>query len=127
MRKIILPLFLSVLLFSSCQESKKQKFERKAKEWTKECPIPYTTNVQLDSVVYLPDKNINQYYYTVSGEMDDANTIRNSAKDIVGEVSNSVELKEYKDFNTSIEYIYRSAQNGDILYKVMVTPEDYKR
>ena len=126
MKKIIFALISLTLLVTSCQESKKEKFEREAKELTKECPITYSPYVQLDSMVYLPERNINKYYYTVSGQMDNEKAIRDSEKDIVGEVSNSVELKEYKDFNTSIEYIYRSAQNGQILYKVMVTPEEYK-
>lgn len=126
MKKILFSSFLLLLGITACQESKSKKFEREAKEWTSKCPIAYGPYVQLDSMVYLSGKNINQYYYTVSGAMDNTNAIKNREKDIVAEVSNSVELKEYKDFNTSIEYIYRSGTTGEILYKVIVIPDEYK-
>ena len=50
-------LLLTILVFSSCQEKRKDRFEREAREYTQtHCPQPYGDGVTtLDSMVFTPN------------------------------------------------------------------------
>lgn len=125
----IFSLILPVCLVS-CRESKEKMFERAAREQTAKCPRTINEFTRLDSVVYLSGKNINQYYYTLTGAADDAGSIRENESEmkqaLKNEVINSMDLKEYKDFHTTFEYIYHSQKDQSVLWKIQLTPQAYK-
>ncbi len=130
MKKIVLFAAGIVLFFVSCQESKEKTFERLAKEYTAKCPIKLSTGVSVDSMIYDIKTNTNRNCYTLSGNIDNADSIQKDKKQMeasmIAAVRNSVDLKEYKDFNTTIEYIYFSNKNKAELLRISVGPKLYK-
>jgi len=129
MKKIIIPLFIASLLLVSCQESKPKLFERLAKEQTQKCPVVISEGIILDSIVYKSAENINQYYYKLTGIMDDKEKIRDNKEvvkeSLIQDARNTLELKAYKDYNTTLEYIYRSQKDGTEILKVTITSAQY--
>lgn len=126
MKKNSLLLFILVIGMYACQEPKEKAFERVAREMTEKCPIAFSEYIRLDSVIYLPSKNVNRYYYTLMGERDNIQALDGQEENLKNEVRNSVELKEYKDFNTTIAYTYYSESSGSELMTITIKPEDYK-
>lgn len=128
-RMLILSLAAFVCLIS-CRESKEKVFERVAVQMTKKCPLVINEFTRLDSVIYLPNGNINQYYYTLLGNADDAQSIEaNRGKMesvLINEISNSLDMREYKEYHTTMEYIYYSDKNQSELLRLKITPEQYK-
>lgn len=120
-----------ILAFLSCRPTPENKFERAAAEKTRKCPQVIDEYTRLDSVVYLPGANTNQYFYTLSGDAAANTTIFAANKlqmeeILKNEVANSLELKEYKDFQTTLEYIYRSGITGEELLRIRITPDMYR-
>ncbi len=129
MKKIIIPLFIVSFIFISCQESKPKLFERLAKEQTKKCPVAISEGIILDSIVYQSIENINQYYYKLTGIMDDKEKIQDNKETVkeslIQDARNTLELRAYKDYNTTLEYIYHSQKDGTEILKVTIKPEQY--
>lgn len=123
--------FVLILVFLAmgCKESKEKMFGRIAREMTAKCPRAINEFTRLDSVVYLPDGNINRYYYTLTGDADNALSIEANRKEmeaaLTGEVVNSMDLKEYKEYHVTIEYIYFSDKEKTVLFQQKITPAEY--
>lgn len=117
------------LLLTACQESREKTFERLAKEYTAKCPQKVGDGVQVDSMKYDKKTNTNSYYYTLSGTVDSADSIakkrNNMESAMIEAVRGSVELKEYKDFKTTIEYIYFSEKTKKELLHISVDAKLY--
>lgn len=116
-------------MLTSCQESKEKTFERMAKEFTAKCPQQLGDGVQIDSMKYYKESNTNSYYYTLSGTSDSQDSIikkRSSMESaMIAAVRSSVELKDYKDFKTTIEYIYFSNKTKKELLRISVDAKLY--
>lgn len=123
-------LLIMVTGFTGCKESKEKMFEKAAKEITARCPRSVNEYTRLDSVVYVPGANINRYYYTLTGAADNAETILAQKTEmesaLLNEVINSLEIKDYKDYDTTLEYIYYSGKNQEILFDLKIAPGQYK-
>lgn len=130
MKKYIFLLIVSLAIITSCQKSKEKVFEEWAKDYTRHCPVSLDQFTRVDSMVYFPRTNTNCYYYTVMGSMDSADSIQNCKselmKSLIHEVINSIDLKPYKDYHTTLKYIYHSDKTKKELLKITVTPEMYK-
>jgi len=130
MKKWFVFLVLTLFICSSCKESKKERFQRVAKEYSKRCPVRVDENTRMDSMLYIPEQNINRYYYTlmgVSASQDSINKKRKTIEEnLIFAVKNSIGLKEYKDYNTIIEYVFYSEKDSSELLKISVTPNRYK-
>lgn len=131
MKKLSSAVFLiGAFLLAGCKESKEKIFGRVARELTAKCPRAIDEFTRLDSVVYLPAGNVNRYYYTLTGDADDASAIEANRTEmeaaLTGEVANSMELKEYKVYDVTFEYIYYSGKDQTILFEHTITPEQYK-
>lgn len=117
-------------LATGCKESKEEMFGRIAREMTAKCPRAISEFTRLDSVVYLPGGNVNRYYYTLTGDADDVLSIETNREEmkaaLTGEVANSMELKEYKEYNVTFEYIYYSDKDKTVLFRQKITPAAYK-
>lgn len=126
---IVLLLVLSICL-CACHHTKEQRFEKIARELTNKCPLAINEFTRLDSVVYDSQNNINQYYYTLLGVADSQEKMITQESEmktrLIREIDNSVEMKEYKDFNTTLEYIYYSEKDGHVLLKITLTPKEYE-
>lgn len=129
MKKYLFLLMTSLIVITSCQKSKEKVFEEWAKDYTKHCPVILDEFTRVDSMVYFPLTNTNCYYYTVTGSMDNADSIRNNKEELIKSLTdgviNSINLKPYKDYHTTLEYIYYSSKTKKELLKIAVTPQMY--
>lgn len=130
MNKIILLASILPFCFISCQESREKTFERLAKEYTSRCPVIMGEGIRIDSMKYNPKTNTNSNYYTLSGKIDNPDSIQKNKEymesSMIAAVRNSVDLRDYKDFSTTIEYIYYSESSKKELYRIAVGPKLYK-
>lgn len=129
MKKIISFFCLLIILFS-CGNRRATTFANVAIEYTKKCPVRIADDIVCDSMKYDAIKNINSYYYVLTGELDNPikilfNKLALEAA-LIGQVRNSVEMKDYKDFNTTLCYIYMSSSTHKELFRVSITPRQYK-
>lgn len=86
---------------------------RMAEQTNRSCPIRLNETVTLDSTRYEEKNNTVTYYYSVTGQLDDPaymNTQHATFKQALMEAAdNSAEMEDYRQFGTSISYIYISA------------------
>ncbi len=131
MKKLVLiTAGLLLLTFYSCQEPREKTFEKLAKEYTAKCPVTIGEGIRIDSMIYNPKTNTNSNYYTLSGRIDSPDSIQKKKQymkdSMVDAVRNSLDLKEYKDFKTTIEYIYFSGSTKKELFRVSIDANMYK-
>lgn len=130
MKKIVLFTAGILLILSSCQESREKSFERLAKEYTAKCPVILGSGIRVDSMKYDSKTNTNSNYYTLYGAIDSPDSIQKNRQymesSMIAAVRNSIDLKEYKDFNTTIEYVYFSDKSKKELFRIAIAPRLYK-
>ena len=135
MKKTILyTLFLLSTLgfFSSCQESKGERFEREAKEFTqKNCPsISSDGLIRTDSMVCHNDgKKDMQYFYTILNEETEDVLLRNQENvrvELHRGIINSVDMRHQKEAGLNFHYIYHSSKTGKEVLHFVFTPQDYR-
>lgn len=84
----------------------------------------------MDSLVFNPQTRTFSYYYCLEGKLDNDTVI---TKDVANtfveqlkkELTNSVELRSYKEKEVNFRYIYLSQKTGQILFEKTFTPADY--
>lgn len=129
---IISLLSVTAVLLTSCQEKRRARFEREAREYTATyCPQHLDSWTILDSMVFeqAGAGNLKLYY---SLDLDD--TLRQSVMNQLGElgdqdlkvVRNSVLFAKYKEAGTDFTYIYHDARRGDKIAEYYFTKKDYK-
>ena len=135
MKKTILyTLFLlsTLGIFSSCQESKGERFEREAKEFTqKNCPsISSDGLIRTDSMVCHNDgKKDMQYFYTILNEETEDVLLRNQENvrvELHRGIINSVDMRHQKEAGLNFHYICRSSKTGKEVLHFVFTPQDYR-
>lgn len=131
MKKYTLLIAILILTITSCQESKNKAFERAAEEYTKYCPREIDSFTQIDSMVYNSHSNTNTYYYTITGDADNSDSIRNiidaQREMIIEGIISSIDLKPYKDFGTTFEFIYSSRKVPSMHFSIRVSPDIYQK
>ena len=127
MQKIILAFLLLCLV--SCQESLEDRCDREAREFTKKnCPITLNEEVTLDSMTFSKSTLTLNYYYTVSGTLDDAEALEkaDARKMLLKELRNTTSIKNYKDAGYKFSYIYWSAsKKGKKVANYTFTSKEY--
>ena len=132
----------------SCKhENFDERCAREAREYTqKQCPQQIGEGLTMDSMTYrtrgkgdnIKDRKFT-YYYTFSGEQDrilnkmlteypdTANKRLSTFKDnVLTALTNSVQLKTYKDKGFDFEYIYYSDKTKKTVLQFKFTKADYK-
>jgi len=132
-----LPALLALLLLlGSCQESKNQRFEREAREYTqRNCPQPITSDgmVVLDSMVFHDDgSNDLIHYYTFNADTAVLERIRQGGPEVemlrqqmLQKVKSSIDMRHIKDAGLNIIYDYRTP-TGAPLTRFTFTKADYE-
>lgn len=129
-----LTILLALACLTACQKSLDERLKDETKEWTEtNCPKQIDEITTLDSMTYDAKRGAVQYWYKVSG-MGDSPLFWAEAKgrmetikqEYIKDIRQSTEIKELVARERSFEYIYTSASNGNRLFTVFVTPEDYK-
>ena len=99
-----------------------------ASELNKSCPIMIDSETRLDNAIALPP-NVFQYNYTlVNTEKETLDII--ALKDymepnITSFVRTSPDMKLQREKKITVKYYYKD-KNGDYLFTISVTPEQYK-
>lgn len=122
-----------IVLVTSCQESKRERFEREAREWTKKnCPRPeFEDIIILDSLVCHNDGN-NDYVYCYSVKADSImleqmEQMHDELKEnLLKAVRNSVDLRHVKEEGLNIVYAYYNAETREKVSEFRFTTEDYR-
>ncbi len=120
MKKYTFIATLPVLCFLTIGCHRPHKFARMAEETNKHCPMRLNETVTLDSTVYDEAQNRVSYFYSVNGELDDADYMRTHRatfhQTLKDAVDNSIEMEEYRRAHSSIRYVYSSStQKGKTL------------
>lgn len=133
MKKIVFMAAAILLLATSCQEKKMDRFVREAKEYTeKNCPQHLDNFTTLDSMVFVKKDNgignVRMYYsLQLTDEqkaifMDDLATFGEENLRIV---KTSVHFMQYKDAGVIFSYIYHDAVTGEKIVEYNYSPNEY--
>ena len=118
-RETVIIAALGILTLAGCNNnhrSQVRKFKQTAEKTNRSCPTRMNETITLDSTCYNEKDNSVSYFYSVTGELDNAtymNTHYAAFKQALQDaVDNSVEMEEYRKFGTSIRYIYYSGDEN---------------
>ena len=118
-RETVIIAALGILTLAGCNNnhrSQVRKFKQTAEKTNRSCPTRMNETITLDSTCYNEKDNSVSYFYSVTGELDNAtymNTHYAAFKQALQDaVDNSVEMEEYRKFGTSIRYIYYSGSSN---------------
>ncbi|MBO4451757.1 MAG: hypothetical protein J5770_04985 [Bacteroidaceae bacterium] len=132
MKRALLLMMIAMLLLTACQESKRERFEREAREFTaKNCPrAEWDDLIFLDSLVCPNDgSNTITYYYSIHSDSASMVEIVDKYDDLyttlLGAVRNSVDLRHVKEEGLNIVYSYNNPDTGEEITTFTFTPEDY--
>lgn len=128
MKKYLFVALLSAT-FMSCHESLEERAERETKEFTKKnCPMNVSENIVNDSMTFEKATRTIHYYYSLKGRADTtAVDIKKAKEELIKGVKDATSIRKYKENDFNFAYIYYSTKNkGQVLIKIIVTPEDYK-
>ncbi len=121
------------LTLQSCQESKRDRIEREAREYTeKSCPrAEFQDIIYLDSLVCRNDSLDNYvYYYSVKADSAMVEQMRSgydAARELLLKgVRNSIDLRHIKEERLNIVYAYYDARTHELIQKYVFTPNDYE-
>lgn len=104
----------SVFALSGCNNhrSPARKFIQLAEKTNQSCPTRINETITLDSTRYNDKSNTVSYFYSVTGELDNPAymnaryaTFKQALQDAI---DNSVDMEEYRNYGTTIRYIYFS-------------------
>lgn len=113
-------LLAGIFAVCSCSEmTQEERFQKIAENENMKCPRQLTYNTVFDSTRYDAQNNCVSYYYTLSGKADNAEKYKknyeNFRKALEDNVINSLEMKAYLDYKTTIKYIYYSDSTKQVL------------
>jgi len=130
--KILIMIVTLLMVLTSCQESKRARIEREAKEFTeKNCPrAEFEDIIILDSLVcHNDDSNDYIMYYSVHGDSTMIAEVKEKQavlyEPMLSAVRNSIDLRHIKAEGLNIVYIYYDAETGKKITEFKFTPKDY--
>ncbi len=130
---VSLALLSLTLSLVSCQESRRDRIEREAHEYTeKNCPrAEFQDIIYLDSLVCRNDSLDNYvYYYSVRADSAMVERMKSgydeSRELLLKGVRNSIDLRYIKAERLNIVYAYYDARTHELIQKYVFTPEDYE-
>lgn len=131
MRKKLTILLFTAITVVACHESLEERASREAREYTqKYCPTPVIDNTRTDSLTFNESTHTLEYWYSLSGNADDAQTIKAHESELkatlLNGVKGSTQLKVYKENGFNVRYVYHSTSNPSlVLLDVTFTEKDY--
>ena len=103
----------------SCNDNYKEKFQRIAELENQSCPRRLDKNTVMDSTKYDAMRNVVHYYYTLSGELDNAAYLKENADlhkiELQKAVLNLLETQEYVKHGTGFHIVYHSQSTGNVI------------
>lgn len=125
--------FMALCAATSCKQSSfDEQCVKQAQDFTeKQCPQRMTEGVVLDSMTYTTSLRCLNYYYTLSGNLDDAKLIKENEKmfreQLLNSISNSVELRRAKKEGINFRYIYLSKNTRKQLLSITIRKDEYTK
>lgn len=123
-----------MLLTLSCQESKGDRFEREAREYTeKKCPQKIDTEgiFVLDSVVFDKLSNTKHFYNSVMSDETVKQAFEEKKNEmydqLLSAIINDPTLRQLKEEGITIVYSYADRDTGDSLGSFTFTKDDYEQ
>lgn len=99
-----------------------------ASEMNKSCPIMIDSETRLDNTIVLPG-NIFQYNYTLINlgkeSIDTLDAKRMLEPNMINLARTNPDMKYVRDNDVKLSYYYKD-KNGDYLFKIIISPEQYK-
>ena len=95
------------------------------------CPRKVDPGIILDSIKFLKQDSMFQYYYTMEDSLYSQENLNQYKEDIRNSlcknIVNSIELKKYKEKNIAFQYIYiyRESKKRSLIYTF--TSQDYNK
>lgn len=103
-------MIIAVLFFAlfSCSESLEERAFREAKEFTKKnCPVPLSQDLTIDSMTFNKLSRTFTYYYSLSPKVDADNLKRADTEQLLlVQLRNQTSLRKYKEAGYAFRYIY---------------------
>lgn len=133
MYKLLIPL-AGLLLCAGCQEDFDHRMLREAQEFTlKHCPYRAEAGTVLDSATYDLSSRTFIRWFSLHGELDTP-AARAAAQQNLSFVKEGLkrELRGDTSWETCkaegirFAYVYRSSSCRDELFRIVLTPEDYR-
>lgn len=132
---IILCFIQAAACFTSCQESKIERFVRETAEYTKKnCPQRIGTDgiVVLDSLVFHDDGTLNYInYYSVNADSEQVAYLISNKEELrqqlLNGIINSIDLKNVKASGLNIIHRYVSADTHKPIFEFCFTQKDYNK
>lgn len=119
MKQTLCIALLTAFILTGCQESYQAKFQRLAEQENAICPRRLNETTVMDSTRYDADLNRIHYYYTLSGDFDNAEHLKRNAalhkQELQKAVNHLPETQEYLKHGTSFHIVFHSASSGKIL------------
>lgn len=121
------------LMTSSCQETKEERFEREAKEYTeRKCPQKLDKEgvFVLDSMVFRNDgSRVMRNYYTIDTDSVGLRAFQDKKEEmrslLLDAIINSADMRHVREEGLSIEYIYCDKNTGEEVGRFLFDSEDY--
>ncbi len=116
---IILLAGMAVLTGCSPKMTQEERFLQIAERENQKCPVLMNGTTRFDSTRYDAVNNKVSYYYTMLGKADNAKKFQknynNYRKALEKSVINSLEMKAYVDYGTTIQYVYYSDSTKSVI------------
>jgi len=126
---IVLSLIASIYYFSSCSKGAviDKIVEKTAEVANKQCPMALDSETRLDSVTR-PAPYTLGYFMTLLNIQKDSLNIKPEVMEanLVQVVKNNKELEALRKLNVFFRYVYFD-KNGDLAFKIEVTPQQYNK
>lgn len=123
-------LLISVLvLVLSCSPSKEKIFAKEAEEQNRRYPMMVDPYTRIDSIGYTAAENIFRYYYTLTGNADNADIAARKREELRKQLPATIKaepgLAIHRKHGVIMEYIYFSERSGNELLRIRITPDMY--
>lgn len=133
-RETVIIAALGILTLAGCNNnhrSQVRKFKQTAEKTNRSCPTRMNETITLDSTCYNEKDNSVSYFYSVTGELDNAtymNTHYAAFKQALQDaVDNSVEMEEYRNsVLPSAISIIRDQVKGNWLHSPSIPPNRFR-
>lgn len=124
---------ITAFALTAChQTSFDEQCAKEAHEFTeKQCPQPMGDGVVMDSMTYTTSLRCLNYYYTLSGNLDDAKLIKENEhmlrEHLLNSIINSVELRRAKNEGIDFRYTYFSKSANKQLLSITIRKDEYRK
>ena len=90
-----------------------------AQKMNKSCPMRMDSLVVIDSTKFIDESNTMNYYYSVSGSLDNKKFLEENhtliEDNLKSALDNSVEMEKYRKYNVTLSYRYYSESTDSLL------------